>query len=142
VLERALGGGSVDHLEGIEEGDETSLNSTRWLHASFFNRTKRLVAQNWDPASIHARRDPTGRVYGTKTRITKVRVTLDRRGKVEKIYVIEPSGVDFLDDEAVRAFRAASPFPNLPEELAGDPFTFGFYFEIGDQPKWKIFRSQ
>ena len=45
-----------------------------------------------------------------------------------------PSGVSELDDEAVRAFHAAAPFPNPPEGLVKDDlitFAFAFYFEIG-----------
>ncbi|HEU4731813.1 MAG TPA: TonB family protein, partial [Kofleriaceae bacterium] len=135
VLERAVGGGSVDHLENVDSGDETSLSAKRWVYAGFFNRLKRQVAQNWDPASVWRRSDPTGTVYGFKTRVTEVRVSLTRKGEVEKILVTTPSGVTALDDEAVRAFRSAGPFPNPPEGLVQRDnlitFGFSFYFEIG-----------
>ena len=135
VLERALGGGSVDHLEEVENGDETALSSKRWVYASFFNRLKRQVAQNWDPASVWRRSDPTGTVYGFKTRVTEVRVSLTRKGDLEKIMVTTPSGVAELDDEAVRAFHAAAPFPNPPDGLVQKDnlitFAFSFFFEIG-----------
>jgi TonB family protein len=135
VLERALGGGSVDHLENVDDGDETSLSSKRWVYASFFNRLKRQVAQSWDPGSVWRRADPTGTVYGAKTRFTEVRVSLSRTGEVEQILVTEPSGVAVLDDEAVRAFRVAGPFPNPPDGLIQKDnlitFSFGFYFGIG-----------
>jgi len=135
VLERAIGGGSVDHLEDVDNGDETALTSKRWVYASFFNRLKRQVAQNWDPVSVWRHRDPTGAVYGYKTRVTEVRVSLLRKGEVENIVVTSPSGVTALDDEAVRAFRSAGPFPNPPEGLIQKDnlitFPFGFFFEIG-----------
>ena len=60
VLERALGGGSVDHLEDVESGDETALSAKRWIYASFFNRVKRQVAQNWDPQTVWRRRRSDG----------------------------------------------------------------------------------
>jgi len=135
VLERALGGGSVDHLEDVENGDQTALNSTRFIYATFFNRLKRQVAQNWDPATVYRRRDPTGTVYGFKTRVTEVRVSLSRKGELTKILVTTPSGVIELDDEAVRAFKSAGPFPNPPEGLVTKDnqitFAFSFFFEIG-----------
>jgi TonB family protein len=146
ILERIAGGGSVDHLDDVDEGDETALSSKRWKFAGFFNRLKRQVSQNWDPASVYQRRDPSGRVYGTRTRITQVRVSLDPSGNLESIYVVKGSGVDFLDEEAIRAFRAAQPFPNPPAGLLGGDkmitFVFGFYFEIGERPVWKIYRAQ
>jgi protein TonB len=146
LLERAIGGGSVDHLDDVENGDETALNAKRWIHASFFNRLKRSVAQNWEPASVWRRRDPNGQVYGFKTRVTEVRVSLNAKGELAKIVVTQPSGVPELDDEAVRAFHAAAPFVNPPKELASDDglitFAFSFYFEIGaPRTSWRVIRS-
>jgi len=146
TLERALGGGSVDHLEEVQNGEETALNAKRWVHASFFNRLKRSVAQNWDPGSVWRRRDPTGQVYGSKTRVTEVRVSLSTQGALAKIVVTAPSGVNELDDEAVRAFSQAAPFVNPPKELAGSDglitFAFSFYFEVGGpRTSWRVIRS-
>jgi TonB family protein len=146
VLERAIGGGNVDHLDDVSNGDETALNAKRWIHASFFNRLKRQVAQNWDPGSVWRRRDPSGSVYGYKTRITEVRVALTAKGQLAKIVVTQPSGVNELDDEAVRAFQQAAPFVNPPKELANDDglitFAFSFYFEIGaPRSSWRVIRS-
>lgn len=145
MLERAVGGGSVDHLEDVENGDETSLSAKRWVYASFFNRLKRQVAQNWDPASVWRRNDPNGTVNGFKTRITEVRVSLAANGSLAKVVVTNPSGVSELDDEAVRAFQSAAPFPNPPDGLVKEgliTFAFAFYFEIG-QPRssWRVVRS-
>lgn len=136
VLERAIGGGSVDHLEDVEEGDETALSAKRWVYAGFFNRIKRQVAQNWEPAGVWRRKDPTGTVYGFKSRVTEVRVSLTPTGQLAKVSVLTPSGVVELDEEAMRAFRAAAPFPNPPEGLIEKgsgliTFEFGFHFEIG-----------
>lgn len=148
VIERAVGGGSVDHLEDAEEGDFTSLNSRKWKYATFFNRMKRQVAQNWHPDTVYLRRDPTGNIYGTRDRLTVLQVSLNPNGSVAKIYVAQQSGVDFLDDEAVRAFRQAQPFPNPPTGLVDArsnliTFSFGFHFGIGgDRSRWKVFRHQ
>lgn len=146
TLERALGGGSVDHLEDVESGDETALSAKRWVYATFFNRLKRQVAQNWDPATVWRRSDPTGAVHGFKTRVTEVRVSLSSRGDLAKIVVTNPSGVNELDDEAVRAFHAAAPFPNPPDGLVSKEglitFAFSFYFEIGaPRTSWRVIRS-
>jgi TonB family protein len=145
VLERIAGGGSVDHLEEIDSGDETALSAKRWVYASFFNRLKRQVAQNWDPATVWRRTDPQGTHHGFKTRVTEVRVSLSPQGKLVKIVVTAPSGVTELDDEAVRAFHASSPFPNPPDGLVKDnqiTFAFSFYFEIGQsRTSWRVIRQ-
>lgn len=145
-LERIVGGGSVDHLDDVEEGDETALNSKRWIYASFFNRLKRQVAQNWDPVSVWRRIDPDGTKNGFKTRVTEVRVTLTRRGQLDKVVILSPSGVNDLDAEALRAFHAAGPFPNPPDGLVNKSgmitFAFSFYFEIGQsRTAWRVIRN-
>jgi TonB family protein len=145
VLERVAGGGSVDHLEDVEEGDENAFSSRAWVGASFINRAKRQVGREWDPGRVWLQHDPNGQVYGLKSRVTVLRVTLAPDGKLMKAVILQPSGVDFLDEEAVRAFRAAAPFPNPPEVLRDKDgfitFNFGFHFEIGGRKGWKIFRT-
>lgn len=145
VLERALGGGSVDHVEDIASGDETAFNAKGWVHASFFNRLKRRVHQTWDPVSVWQRHDPNGKVYGTRTRSTRVRVSLRPDGSLANVIVVSGSGVEALDDEAITAFRRAQPFPNVPAALAGAnglvTFEFGFHLQIGNNStSWNFFR--
>jgi protein TonB len=81
--------------------------------------------------------DPTGQRFGVKNRLTVLRVTLDPEGALKHLHVAKQSGLDFLDDEARRAFSAASPFPNPPSGLRNGQgeieFQFGFLFEISTQ---------
>ncbi len=138
-------GGTNDHLPDVEYGDFTSLRARKWKYASFFNRVKRQVAQNWNPEAAYRMRDPNGNVYGTKDRLTVLQVSLTPEGALAKVLVSEPSGVDFLDDEAIKAFRAAEPFPNPPRGLIDAEsrlitFRFGFSFEINSSTPWKVFR--
>jgi TonB family protein len=148
MFDRMVGGGSVDKLDGVEQGIGTALNSRRWKYASFFNRMKRRVAQNWHPAEVFMRRDPTGRVYGTKDRRTILKVSLNPNGTLARVFIIESSGIDFLDDEAISAFRKAQPFPNPPKALVEKgssliSFSFGFHFQIdGRRDSWRVFRHR
>jgi TonB family protein len=144
VARREFGSpGSYDSLEDIEDGSENVLNSRRWKFASFFNRVRDAVAQHWHPEVLHAARDPYGKVYGTKTRITRLWIRLNADGSLARIRVDQPCGVDFLDEEAIRAVRTAQPFSNPPPQLV-DPatgsieFGFRFIFEIGGRTQ--IFR--
>jgi TonB family protein len=138
------GGGTNDYLKDIDEGDDTALNSKRWKFASFFNRIKRAVADHWRPDVEYRRRDPSGNVYGLRDRITVLRVSLKPDGSLAGVLVEQPCGVDFLDDEAITAFREAQPFPNPPRQLIDESgtiqFRFAFIFEISSTPTFKIFR--
>lgn len=144
-IARAIGGGTQDHLKDIDEGNETALNAKKWKFSSFFNRVKAQVREHWRPADVYRRRDPTGSIYGNKDRYTLLRVQLKPDGSLANLVMETPSGVEFLDDEAMEAFKQAQPFPNPPPQLvdAGSgiiDFRFGFYFELGGAPTFKVFR--
>lgn len=148
MLQRAIGksGGSMDYLKDVDDGDATALNSKKWKHAPFFNRVKRQVADEWHPEMVYVRHDPNGNVYGIKDRVTMLRIHLQPDGKLAGWTVLQSSGVDFLDDEAIDAFKKAAPFPNPPKDLVeGDGqihFNFAFIFELSGHGSLKVYKYQ
>jgi len=124
-----------DHVEGVDVGDATFLNTREWKFAGFFNRVKQTVAENWNPMGAASVRDPTGSRYFQKDRTTILAITLNPQGGVTAIKVARTSGLDFLDQTAIEAFERAQPFVNPPSGLAdahGDiRFTFGFHVSSG-----------
>jgi TonB family protein len=144
ALERAASG-TFDALPDVDEGDDTGLNTKRFTYAGFYNRVKRSVADNWRPADLYRMRDPSGKIYGYKDRMTLLKVSLSADGRLANVIVEKACGVDFLDEEAVRAFKAAGPFPHPPQGLVDKDsklitFSFGFQFQINDGGNWKLFR--
>jgi TonB family protein len=144
-IARAIGNGTQDHLKDIDEGNETALNAKKWKFASFFNRVKQQVRDHWRPAEEYRRRDPSGSIYGQKDRYTLLRVQLKPDGSLANVALETPSGVEFLDDEAIEAFKQAQPFPNPPKQLVEATsglidFRFGFFFELSGSPHMKIFK--
>lgn len=138
VLSRVIGAPVNDALEDVEEGEGTFLNSREFKYASFFNRLKRGVSHYWNPV-LHLRyRDPSGNIYGHRTRVTVLSVTLAADGSLKDVAVERSSGVDFLDDAALLAFRQAQPFPNPPAGLIGNDgdvrFPFGFHLGFSRGP--------
>ena len=135
VLARLSGGPSNDSLDNVDEGEGTFLNSREFKFASFFNRLKRGVSQHWRPLGEYQRRDPTGNIYGFRSRVTILTVTLNADGSLQNVEVKHSSGVDFLDREAIAAFHRAEPFPNPPHGLIDDAgrivFPFGFHLDFG-----------
>lgn len=137
AMQRALGQpGSFDTIDDdVPEGAETLLNSRRWKYASFFNRIRDSVAERWRPEEAHAARDPSGSKYGKVPRVTRLFIKLNPDGSIHGISVEGPCGLQFLDEEAIRAVRAAGPFGNPPPQLV-DPksglieFGFGFRLEF------------
>ncbi len=129
-------GGSDDVFVGVEdEGDVTLVNSRSFKFWDFFDRIKGQVRSEWDPGPVYRSRDPDGKIYGRRDRYTILGVVLDGSGALAQLEVVHRSGLDFLDEEAVRAFQAAAPFPNPPTGLIDEGgrivFRFGFMLEFG-----------
>jgi TonB family protein len=121
-----------DDLRGIEEGEGTFLNARSFKYAGFLNRVKETVGRVWTQRVIDesGKRDPTGSIYSYKDRRTVVEFTLDRRGEITDVHVAASSGVQYLDEVAVDAFRIVQRFPNPPPGLITEngtvqlPFAF------------------
>jgi TonB family protein len=135
---KIAGGPMSDHLEGVEEGDETLLNSRQFKFAGYLNRVKETVARIWEPSVQEQmqKHDPTAHMYSYKDRRTIVEFTLDRNGDVKGVRVQESSGVTYLDQVAVDAFRRAERFPNPPPGLFDETGTarIGFGFVLYAAP--------
>ncbi|HVZ71449.1 MAG TPA: TonB family protein [Polyangia bacterium] len=143
-LARVVGGSTQDALQDVDEGEETALNSKKWRFASFFNRVKKQVSEHWHPEEAYRRRDPTGAVYGRQNRYTELRITLKPDGRLANVGVNLPSGLEFLDDEAISAFKDAQPFPNPPRQLLENDgnikFSFGFLYDLNGPPQMRWFK--
>jgi TonB family protein len=146
ALQKAIGrgAGSMDYLKDVDDGESTALNSKKWVHAAFFNRIKRQVADAWHPEVVYLQHDPQGNVYGVKDRVTVLRVHLKPDGHLASWTVLQSSGVDFLDDEAIHSFQKAQPFPNPPKALVESDglihFNFAFIFELSGRTNFKVFK--
>ena len=121
---------SNDFLEDVKKGNETYLNTQKFAYAAYFNKMKQAISRNWSPGTAIIVNDPTGRMYGRKDRFTKLQVFISAKGKLVKAKVITSCGVDFLDREAIHAFKMAAPFAPPPEILLNEnkqlEIRFGF----------------
>ncbi|MBR6422090.1 energy transducer TonB [bacterium] len=121
---------SNDFLEDVRKGNETYLNTQKFAYAAYFNKMKQAISRNWSPGTAIIVNDPTGRMYGRKDRFTKLQVFISAQGKLVKAKVITSCGVDFLDREAINAFKMAAPFAPPPEILLNEDkqleIRFGF----------------
>lgn len=127
--------GSKDYLRDVEEGEKTLLNRKRTRYWAFFNRVKTQIQRQWNPVKEYRQRDPYGDVYGVRDRYSMINVILNSDGTIRRLYVERDSGIEFLDEEAMRAIRKGAPYHAPPEGLKDEDgnihFKFGFFFEIG-----------
>lgn len=136
AMARIAGGPSLDGVrEGLPEGDATWLNAREFKYATFMNRMKSVIAQQWFPRVRDAQqsRDPDGHLYFYKERTVVLGLTIDTNGHVRDLSVLQSSNVDFFDRAAVSSVQAAQPFPNPPrgmfreEEQVRIPFSFTMF---------------
>lgn len=111
---------TTDHLKDIAASSETHLNTREYIYYNYFSRIKERILQHWEP-SIKKRITKLvhqGRyIASTGDRTTHLLITLNKDGQLIRVQVKSPSGLKDLDDEAIKAFEAAAPFPNPPQGL-------------------------
>jgi TonB family protein len=136
-------GGTFNYLKDVAEGERTLLNQKRSRYWTFWDRMTRQVRREWSPIGELKKRDPFGNVYGVGLFYTRVDMVLNGDGTVRKLHVAKSSGLDFLDDEAIRALNAAAPFPNPPEGLKDEDglihIRFGFAMDV-QANEFKVFQ--
>lgn len=139
---RAARSGSAmerDYLP-LPESDRSRINALQSTYWSFFDRAKSRLQRNWNPSRVFRRFDPEFRKLGSE-RTTVVKITLQQDGAILEAAVSHSSGLDFLDQEALRALRAAKPFNNVPPGML-DQFgraTFEWAFVVtpeGSNTRW------
>lgn len=111
-----------------------SLQEPAWKHRSFFAQVKSFIAQRWRPEKVLRQHARAGRLRPAQSGKTVVELAVDESGRVRATEVVQRGGAAWLDEEAVRAARAAGPFPNPPRALFGSDgllrFRFAFHVTV------------
>lgn len=118
-----LGVSPQDHVKGVQETEATALNTREFIYFSYYQRIRDQLERAWRPLLQDqlARLFRSGRNPASNMEhVTRTVVTLDSKGEVIRVQVLEESGTRDLDDAAVRAFNEAGPFPNPPRGLVED----------------------
>lgn len=106
-----------DYVKDVDQSNETLLSTREFVYYTYYARIRRQLNQHWGPKVREklTRLFSEGRtIASTDDKITKVLITLDRKGTLVKVQILSDSGIRDLDEAAVEAFKAAAPFPNPP----------------------------
>lgn len=108
------------YIQGMKEGEVSALNTKEFIFFSYFDRVRRQLDQAWQPI-LRANIDhifKAGRKLASNSEyVTKTLVTLNMRGEIVKVTLLEESGTHDLDQAAVDALNKAGPYPNPPKGL-------------------------
>ncbi len=134
-----------DHLKDTKLGAQTMLNTREFIYFSYYNRIKSQLQQYWEPkikAKVMRMFQQGRQLASEQDRITRLRITLNEKGVLVGVAVVNNSGVQELDDAAIEAFRAAAPFPNPPKGIVESDGTikidWSFILEAREMPSFRF----
>jgi periplasmic protein TonB len=101
-----------------------SLNTRDPVYITYFNKIKQLIESQWDYPELALR-------YGLQGRLS-LEFTIGSDGQLERLRLVRSSGSQLLDEEALRAIKAASPFPPIPPWVKPSPLSISASMEYHD----------
>lgn len=101
-----------------------SINTKDPLYVSYFNKIKQTIEQQWEYPEMALR-------YGLQGRLA-LEFTITGSGQLEGLRLIRSSGSQLLDEEALRAIKAAAPFPPIPTWIKPVPLLISASMEYHD----------
>ena len=108
------------YIKGLKEGETSALNTKEFVFFSYFERVRRQLDQTWQPMvrSQIERIYKGGRHLATQTDFTtRTMITINSRGDIVRVQLLQESGALDLDDAAINALNKAGPYPNPPKGL-------------------------
>ena len=101
-----------------------SLNTKDPTYINYFTKIKQSIEVQWEYPEMALR-------YGLQGRLA-LEFAIGADGRLEHLRVVRSSGSELLDQEAVRAIRAAAPFPPIPTWIKPVPLSISAAMEYHD----------
>ena len=105
----------------IAKGDTVWMDSQQDLLISFMRRFRTNIYNVWNYPSYAAQRNQQGTCL--------VRITVDRKGNITDVQLLESSGHRALDDETVRAIRKGASYGPLPRAYPNEDLKIMAFFQ-------------
>lgn len=120
-----------------------SFNTAKFKNFEYFKSMKDRIASNWYPplmanAVFGGYNPATGgyapgrmRIMAIPSQQVKIFFTMNRKGDIIDVYVVDSMGNETLDTSCVESIRMSRSFGKVPDDITGDvvgiPFIFGYY---------------
>lgn len=101
-----------------------SLNTRDPVYVTYFSKVKQLIESQWEYPELALR-------YGLQGRLS-LEFTIGGNGQLDQLRLIRSSGSQLLDEEAMRAIKAAAPFPPIPSWIKPNPLSISASMEYHD----------
>jgi periplasmic protein TonB len=100
------------------------LNTTEPRYVTYFGSIQRSIDANWQYPELALQ-------YGLQGRVV-IEFAILENGRIEGVKLVRSSGSLLLDDEALRAIKAAAPFPPIPPWIEPKPLLISAGMEYHD----------
>jgi protein TonB len=114
----------VNFSSRSREGAPISLNSKDPVYVTYFTKIKQLIESQWEYPELALR-------YGLQGTLS-LEFTIGSNGRLERLRLVRSSGSQLLDEEALRAIKAAAPFPPIPPWIKPNPLSVSAAMEYHD----------
>jgi len=101
-----------------------SLNTRDPVYVTYFNKIKLSIESQWEYPELALR-------YGLQGKLS-LEFTIAQDGQLAQLRLIRSSGSLLLDEEAIRAIKAAAPFPPIPPWIKPNPLPISASMEYHD----------
>lgn len=105
----------------VEKNQRTQLGSDIANESEYY-----YAAVDW--ASRHSQYPNKALEKGLEG-VVRIRVTVDRQGRVLKAKLLQKSEHDILNQAALKAITKAAPFPQVPDSVSGESYLFTVPFK-------------
>jgi TonB family protein len=118
---------SAASLSGLKDGQANgpvSLNTSDPKYATYVTKIRQYIESEWQYPDAALR-------YGLQGKLT-LEFTIQSNGQLESLKLVRSSGSSLLDEEALRAIKAAAPFPPIPPWIKPNPLPISASMEYRD----------
>jgi len=112
-----------------------SFNTKKFKPFKYFKEMKDKIASNWHPpmaanASIQGYAPGHFRIMAFPSQEIKLYFTMDRKGEVKNVVIVDSMGHKPLDESCLDAIRLSKNFGKVPNEIEGEKVVIPFIFRI------------
>lgn len=107
-----------NYLPEVKEGNQTALKTRAHPYAKFIAAMHRKIHPLWGDGFLEdLERLPAHNAFNDFSRVVKLEIVLDNRGKLVKTGVVQTSGFLPYDVAALDVIYQAEPFPTPPQAI-------------------------
>jgi len=100
------------------------INTRQAKYAPYAQSLVRALEEQWRPGQANYEQ------YAQEARTSLIKLTIEKNGDLASVEILRPSPIPQINNSAIEAINAASPFKVLPSSWGLDRVSFYLTFEV------------